>query len=89
MKRILSITLLLMFAFCNFAIARTKYDSSNHLIKSGTIRGQRNVQQQTQFQGAAAAKIEYGATSHRGLKSNYKYSNASKTKSNLKSNYRK
>ncbi len=102
MKKLISLTLLALFIFCNYASARNIYDSTGRkLLYDGTIRGRKRaakeaqlMQQQQKLQAAAAAKINYenSDTNETKIKqSNYIQSKNGKTRtlpdSNLKSNY--
>jgi len=63
MKKLLTLTLIAMFAFCGFAQARVQYDSTGrNIIQDNTIRGQKRqaqYNQQRKIQAAAAARIDY------------------------------
>ena len=65
MKKVFAISLMMMFAFCTYAQARTVYDSTGRkIIYDGTIRGQKRareqkLEQQRKLQAAAAAKLDY------------------------------
>ena len=65
MKKILVLSLLILFAAPLYVEARTIYDSTGrHVVYDGTIRGQRRAaqekaQQQQKLKAAAAAKLDY------------------------------
>ena len=65
MKKLLVITMLLMFGFCTYTEARVQYDSTGRtIIADDTIRGRRRAaeaQAETnkKIQAAAAAKMNY------------------------------
>ena len=67
MKKILAISLLLMFGYCTYAEARTKYDATGRkIIYDSTIRGRKRAAeaqrvQEEKIQAAAAAKLDYEA----------------------------
>ena len=81
MKKLLIISMLLMFGFCTYSEARVQYDSTGrNIIVNDTIRGRRQAaeaqkEQQRKIQAAAAGKIDYEqifkSTEPQGLKSNY------------------
>lgn len=65
MKKLLVISLLLMFGFCTYAEARTKYDETGRkVIYDNTIRGRKRAAeaqriQEQKIQAAAAARLDY------------------------------
>lgn len=65
MKKLLIVSMLLMFGFGTYAEARVQYDSTGRtMITNDTIRGRRQaaeVQRETQrkLEAAAAAKLDY------------------------------
>ncbi len=65
MKKVLVLTLLLVFGFCGYTEARTQYDSTGrNIVRDDTIRGQKRAAeqkaiQQRKIQAAAAAKMDY------------------------------
>jgi len=65
MKKLFILSLMLIIAGCNYANARTIYDSTGrHIIYDGTIRGQKRAaqmqaEQQQKIKAAAAAKLNY------------------------------
>ena len=65
MKKVLVLTLLLVFGFCGYTEARTQYDSTGRkIVRDDTIRGQKRAAeqkaiQQRKIQAAAAAKMDY------------------------------
>ena len=65
MKKILVVSLLLMFGFCTYAEARTKYDETGRkVIYDNTIRGRKRAAeaqkiQEQKIQAAAAARLDY------------------------------
>lgn len=65
MKKILVVSLLLMFGFCTYAEARTKYDETGRkVIYDNTIRGRKRAAeaqriQEQKMQAAAAARLDY------------------------------
>ncbi len=67
MKKILVVSLLLMFGFCTYAEARTKYDETGRkVIYDNTIRGRKRAAEaekikEQKIQAAAAAKLDYEA----------------------------
>ena len=67
MKKILVISLLLMFGFCTYVEARTKYDETGRkVIYDGTLRGRKRAamaqkEQARKMQAAAAARLDYEA----------------------------
>lgn len=69
MKKLFTLTLIAMFAFCGFASARVQYDSTGrNIVQDNTIRGQKRQAQYTQerkIQAAAAARINYDADTNR------------------------
>ena len=65
MKRILTLTLLILLASTSFVCARVKYDSTGrHIIYDDTIRGRQRAAaaqeaQQRRMEAAAAARLDY------------------------------
>ena len=62
MKKILVLTMLLMFGFCSYAQARVQYDETGrNIVQDNTIRGQKRAAQYKAQQRAyaAAGKLNY------------------------------
>lgn len=65
MKKLLVVSMLLMFGFCTYTEARVQYDSTGRtVVTNDTIRGRRQAaemqkEKQIKLQAAAAAKIDY------------------------------
>ena len=76
MKKIITLTMLLMFGLCAYVEARVQYDSTGRtIIQDDTIRGRRRAaQNQGKIQAMQAAKFDYNSANRymkNNLKNNY------------------